>query len=402
MGVKGFPTLKTVRVTSKPGKPTILDYNGARSATEIVEAVKALIPNNVKRIDDKGLKEWLDKDNSTAKAILFSDKGTTSALIKAIANEYLGNVHFAQIRNKETDANKLFGIEKYPTLVVLPGGDKEAVAYDGELKKASMNDFLNKYAEPRKPSTREEDATKPKKASKESDQAKASKASSKLAEASASQASEQASEAAASATTITLGEPDATASPDPIVDEEGPKPVPVPNVPAISELATPEELQSKCLGPKTHTCILALLPPGAEPEAELSEESRSALTSLGQLEQKHKARGSHLFPFYSVAATNKGAETLGAALGLDGSSLHLIAVNGKKNWWREYDSTKGFGDVAVEDWVDGIRFGEGKKQKLPEGIVVSPAVAEEQSTAKGGEDTAKQEDSKQKIIHEDL
>ena len=422
MGIRGFPTLKTVRVTGKIGKPIITDYQGQRSATEIVDAVKSLIPNNVKRVEDKDLDGWLEKDSDQPKAILFSEKGTTSALIKALANDYLGNMPFAQIRTKEVEANKQFNIEKYPTLIVLPVGEKDAaekrsleairkgaVTYEGEMKKSAMNDFLSKYAELRKVEVLK-DSPKNEKPSKEADKAaKASKDSSKLAEASASQASEQASEAAASATTITLEEPDATSSPGPVVDEEGSAPAPVPNVPAIPEIATQEELQSKCLGPKTHTCVIALLPSPKSPESELPEDALTALSSLAKLEQKHKARGSHLFPFYAIPAVNIGGKSLKASLGLDADSLHLIAVSGKKNWWRQFDSQKGFGDVAVEGWVDGIRFGEGKKQKLPEGIVVE-IVAEAETETKAKETSEGQKevpadtgDEKQKpIIHEDL
>ena len=304
-------------------------------------------------------------------------------------------MNFAQIRSKETEANEMFGIEKYPTLVVLQGGDKEPVVFNGELKKDPMNEFLSKYAELRKPAPPKEEAPKAdKKAKKASEKAKASEDSAKFEEASASQASEQASDAAASASTITLEEPDATSSPGPIVDEEAPTPIPVPNVPAIPKLATPEELQSKCLGPKTPTCVLALLSAAADPAAELPEIAKTALASLSTLEQKHKARGSHLFPFYAIPEANIGAHSLKSSLGLDAGVLHLIAVNGKRSWWRQYDSEKGFGEVAVEGWVDGIRFGEGKKQKLPESLTLSKAEGE----------TPKAEESKdkQKPIHVEL
>ena len=169
MGVKGFPTLKTVRVTGATGKPIITDYNGARTATGIVDAVKDLLPNHVKRIEDKTLDGWLQENNETAKAILFSDKGTTSALIKALANDYYGNLAIAQIRDKEKEANSMFGISKYPSLVVLPGSDKAAIAYDGEMKKPAMTEFLSQYASvrqassPKKPKT---DKTKESKADK--------------------------------------------------------------------------------------------------------------------------------------------------------------------------------------------------------------------------------------------
>jgi hypothetical protein len=34
-----------------------------------------------------------------------------------------------------------------------------------------------------------------------------------------------------------------------------------------------------------------------------------------------------------------------------------------------------FGAVAVESWVDAIRLGDGTKEKLPEGIVVSAIIS---------------------------
>ena len=407
MGVKGFPTLKTVRPTGKLGKPIILDYNGERTATAIVEAVKALIPNVVKRIDDKGLNGWLSENNSTAKAILFSDKGTTSALIKVLANEYAGNMHFAQIRNKEEKAVSTFGITNYPTLLVLPGGEASAVVYDGELKKPAMNAFLSEYAELRKGVAPEKGKDKkPTKKDTKKDKKAESSDSSKFSKASASHASEDATEAAAGATTITLEEPGATESPDPIVNEDAPKPIVVPEVaPPLPSLETQEDVQAHCLGPKTPTCVLALLPAQGD-AAELSVNALAASSSLAELAQKHKARGGNLFPFYTVPAANVAAQAVRLALGLAKDEVELLAVNGKRAWWRHYDSSKGFGAIAVENWVDGIRFGEGKKQKLPEGLVVDTPVqakpAEESPAAEKPVEEEKKAEDKPPVLHEEL
>ncbi|KAL8799047.1 MAG: hypothetical protein Q9200_007638, partial [Gallowayella weberi] len=159
MGVQGFPTLKIVKPSKKSGKPTVEDYNGGRTTKDIVDAVKSAIPNNVKRISDKGLNSWLENNNDTAKAILFSEKGTTSALIKVLATDYLDRITFAQIRNKESAANEMFGITTYPTLVVLPGGAEPAIVFDGAFSKSAMKDFLDQYAS----STKSKTAPKPKK-----------------------------------------------------------------------------------------------------------------------------------------------------------------------------------------------------------------------------------------------
>ena len=146
MKVQGFPTLKTVKVTGTRGKPIIQDYNGPRTAAGIVEAAKQLIPNYVDRIEQKDFEDWLKKKNETAKAILFSNKGITSALIKSLANDYRISLTIAQVRDKEKEINSMFGITEYPSLVVLPGGDKSAVVYDGEMKKPAMSKFLSQYA----------------------------------------------------------------------------------------------------------------------------------------------------------------------------------------------------------------------------------------------------------------
>lgn len=171
MGVQGFPTLKVVR----PGKkrPVVEDYQGARSAKAIVDAVVEKIPNHVKRVGDKDLDGFLEE--KTAKAILFTEKGTTSALLRALAIDFLGSVQFAQIRNKEKKAVDKFGVEKFPTLVLLPGGDKEALVYDGELKKDPMVEFISQVAAPNpNPATAKPDSKKAK--TKDSKEAKKEKA----------------------------------------------------------------------------------------------------------------------------------------------------------------------------------------------------------------------------------
>src|SRR5436305_2969349 len=122
MGVKGFPTLKIVKPGSKPGRPIVEDYQGARTAKAIVDAVVDKIPNHVQKLHDSGLSAWLAKNNDTAKAILFTEKGTTSALLKSVAVDFLGGISVAQARSKESATVEMFGISEFPSLVLLLGG----------------------------------------------------------------------------------------------------------------------------------------------------------------------------------------------------------------------------------------------------------------------------------------
>jgi protein disulfide-isomerase A6 len=357
MGVQGFPTLKIMTPSKKPGKPRVEDYQGARSAKAIVDAVVDRIPNHVKKVTDKEVDQWLSQDEESPKAILFTEKGTTSALIRALAIEFLGSINVAQIRSKESAAVEKFGIEKFPTLVLVPGGGKEHIVYDGELQKKPMVEFLSQVAAPNPDPAPAKTKNKPAKSAK-----------------------------ASSSVVLEDEENKPTGSPDPkVVSDDVPKPaqVPIP-APPIESLATPEALESACLTPKSGTCVLALLPEPSEPDAELSGPAKEALVSLSEIVHKHAQRQSKLFPFYSVPAINTGAKTLRSGLGLsdDAKTVEIIALNGRRGWWRRYEPSgdAAYGLAPVETWVDAIRLGEGAKSKLPDGVVVAEKEAEKEAS----------------------
>ena len=377
MGVQGFPTLKIVKPSSKKsGKPIVEDYQGPRTASGIVDAVKAAIPNNVKKMSDKGLSAFLDSSNDTSKAILFSDKGTTSALMKVLANEYLGSMTFAQIRNKEATAVDTFGVTEFPTLIVLPGGRKEPVKYEGSFKKGPMKYFLDEYASIiSKSDNQKQEPLKEKKVNKASNEEpiRSEEIASSFSAASSAHASAEASDEAAGATSVTLeAESNPTESPDPVASPDAPKPVAVPNqAEPIPDLLEEKYLQERCLGEKTSTCVLALLPDVGDGEI-LPDAANSALSSLAELAEKHLLRQTKLFPFYSVPSKNTGSTTLRDALKLgDNKAFELVAVNARRGWWRKYEG-ENFDLVSVENWIDNIRFGEGQKEKLPATLIDSP------------------------------
>lgn len=343
MGVQGFPTLKIVRPGKKPGRPVVEDYKGARSAKAIVDAVVDKIPNHVKRVGDKDIEDFLKEGNDTAKAILFTDKGTTSALLRALAIDFLGSIQVAQIRDKEKKAVGTFGISKFPTLVLLPGGDKEAIGYSGELKKEPMVDFLAQVAAPN-PDPAPGKAKADKKGKKDSKKVEDSKA--------------------------------VTPDPDALTEDSGPR---------IEALDNQALLEKECLTAKSHNCFLALLPSKSDATAPLPEDAKTALASLAEILKKHSKGGHRLFPIYSVPVDNEGAAKLRKELGLKADEVELIVTSAKKGWWKHYSGSD-FSQKSVEGWIDGIKMGEGKKEKLPKGVVVEakeePKVETEQEQIK--------------------
>lgn len=367
MGVQGFPTLKIVRPGKKAGKPTVEDYQGPRSAKGIVDAVKDKVPNIVKRVNDKNLDEWLQENKDSAKAILFSDKGVVSATMRALAIDFAGVISVAQIKESEKTAVEKYGVTEFPSLILIPAGSEEPIKHEGKVEKEAMVKFLSQVAPPNPDCP----GPKEKKPKTKKDSKKESKSSSKFAKASASHKSADKSSAAASATAETVEEPiAATESPDPnIKTEDTPDPVelPVGDVrPSVPSIADADELQSLCLNEQAKTCILAILPPDDATDAAMS--AMSVITTLGSIHKKH---GAKLFPFVTVPPSNPLADKLRSALALGtDDTLHLVATHGKRAWYKKYPSSK-FGAQEVESWVDAIRMGEGKKEKLPESLLAA-------------------------------
>jgi protein disulfide-isomerase A6 len=380
MGVQGFPTLKIVKPGSKPGQPLVEDYQGARTAKAIVETVVDKIPNHVQKLHDSELGVWLAKNNDTAKAILFTDKGTISALLKSVAIDFLGGITVAQVRSKESASVEMFGISKFPSLVLLPGGEQEPLFYDGEMKKEPIVAFLSQITPPNPdPAPKKAKASSPKKAKPSSSKA------STFSEASESHKSADASHFAESASEITLEHPP-TESPDPIVRPTE-TPISVPEVaPPIPTLSTPAEVKSICFAPRSGTCVLALLPSQPESQTVLAQPVTDALAGMAEIAEKHVKRQAKIFPFFAVPADNEVAKTIRGDLGLKPhTELEIVAVNMKRSWWRRYQG-ESFDLISIEGFVDAIKLGEGAKERLPDGFFSE--VVEEASASQDSETAA--------------
>lgn len=364
MGVQGFPTLKIVKPGKKAGRPIVEDYQGPRTAKGIVEAVKDKIPNHVKRVTDKTLDEWLAEDS--AKAVLLTDKGTTSPLLKALAIDFLGSISVAQIRDKEANAVSTLGVTSFPTLLLLPVGTTEPIVYDGEMTKEAMSAFLSQIAPPNPDPAPK--ASKPKSSKFTQDAKKSKSASSAFSKASASHESADSSASKATQTGETLendGPP--TESPNPIVDtDDTQKPIKLPEVaPIIPTLSTLEELQQACFTKTSKTCILAFQ---LSTELETGSATEQVILSLSDIHHKHTIGGHKLFPFYSVPAS--AGDEIRNALSLPGDNTpHLIAVNAKRSWLKKFPGAD-LDRAALEDWVDAIRMGDGAKEALPDELIV--------------------------------
>lgn len=79
-----------------------------------------------------------------SKVILFTDKPTTTPLYKALSVDF-GGLWMGEVKKSEKQVLDLFGIQSFPTLLVLKPGE-EASVYSGKLKYQPLFDYLSTLA----------------------------------------------------------------------------------------------------------------------------------------------------------------------------------------------------------------------------------------------------------------
>lgn len=359
-GVQGFPTLKTFRPGKKAGRPVVEDYKGPRTATSITEEVVKQINNHVTKLTDKDIEAFVTGEGP--KAILFTEKGTTSALLRSIAIDYLSVIKVGQVRNKEKAAVEKYGIEKFPTLVLIPdGAGAQPVTYNGELNKADMVEFLKQAGVPNP------DPAPPKKKTEKRSEAKTGTKPSKEKE-----------------TSTTAAEPETSTEPETATQSETTEAAPeepiAPVILSINTIISYDQLVKLCLHSKAHTCVLSHVPAGG------SESGDKATASLSELNTKYIRNKRHAFAMYTVPADVEGTSMVREALGL-GSGVEIVAINVRRKWWRQYAGD--FGVESIEAWLDAMRLGQGEKNKLPEELIVyeEETTSSEEASSEAGEAT---------------
>lgn len=373
-GVQGFPTLKIVKPGKKPGRPVVEDYQGPREAKAIVAAVSDKITNHVKRLQADTLDAWV-QESTRPKAMLFSEKGTTAPLVKALAIDFLGVIDIAQVRSKEQAAVDKYEVTKFPTIVLLNGDGTTLASYDGEVSKEALTQFLSQAASPNPdPAPKKAKSSVKPSGTKKSKSASASSAFSKASEAHKSSDFEEHLE---HASTIILGDDMPTESPLPIVDHKQ-KPMVVADAPPpLTTLATSSELRSACLQPSSAHCVLIMLPRQETEETQVTGDAAEALSGFAAVEEKYSKRKAKIFPAYAVPSSNEEATVLREALGLKPETeVDVFVLNVKKGWWKKY-SKSAFDAKSIESFMDDVRFGEGVKHKLPTNFFTKSDTAEE-------------------------
>ncbi|TQS35130.1 hypothetical protein Golomagni_04459 [Golovinomyces magnicellulatus] len=319
-GITGFPTLKISKPRKTNGKPIVEEYQGARSVKDIVETLIDKIQNYVEKPSQENIDNWI-QDADGALAILFTTKPKINPLLKALAIEFKGGIKFAHVQISESDKSIIdrFEIKKLPTLMLLKDGKESGrLLHDGEMKKDILVKFLSQAVPPNPdpaPLKVKENITKP------------------------------------------------------IAPEvEAQKPIiPPVSVSPLVVLDKKDELIGTCLGLKTGTCLLVFSPESAD------KNTLSLIDAMTQITHKRKQHKRSSIPAYILPESNPKYATLKDVLSLT-DKAEVIAINGKRSWWRHLTNVDFASPSTVESsldtWMSSIQLGEGEKMTLPASLII--------------------------------
>jgi thioredoxin-like negative regulator of GroEL/DnaJ-domain-containing protein 1 len=122
-------------------------YRGIKKWEDIFDFGAKKMQSFVRSINNENYGDFISENPSQHKVILFSQRKSTSPLLKALSKHFKGKLSFGFVRQSETELVQRFGIQKFPTVFVISEPDTfKGVAYDGPLTRDTLEKFLNQYA----------------------------------------------------------------------------------------------------------------------------------------------------------------------------------------------------------------------------------------------------------------
>jgi curved DNA-binding protein CbpA len=122
-------------------------YRGIKKWEDVFNYGAKRMQSFVRVINKDNYGDFVNDNPTQHKIVLFTQRKTTPPLLKALSKHFKGKLSFGEIRQSETELAQRFGIDKFPTLVVISEPENyKGINYDGPLKRDNLEKFLNQYA----------------------------------------------------------------------------------------------------------------------------------------------------------------------------------------------------------------------------------------------------------------
>jgi protein disulfide-isomerase A6 len=122
-------------------------YRGKEDINSMANAAARKMQNFVSIITESNYPSFCEREKTKHHVILFTDKKSTPAILKSLSKKYIDRLLIGEVRISETNLIQKFGIDVFPTLVILTDSEQfKAERYQGELKADQLWKFLDNYA----------------------------------------------------------------------------------------------------------------------------------------------------------------------------------------------------------------------------------------------------------------
>jgi len=140
------------------------EYSGKMTWKEITSFGMNSIPgDSVLGVRASNLDQFLFEETEGAtlpKVFLFSDKTSTPPLYKAVARNMKKSFRFGVISYLEKELLERYNVEKFPTILVVPAGNRPPTVYNGDVSFQAITEYLKKQASIHLPQKKERDVGK--------------------------------------------------------------------------------------------------------------------------------------------------------------------------------------------------------------------------------------------------
>ena len=162
--IEGFPTLLTYRPpktfldsTPRSQQYAIQTYENERTSSGIVKAMKGTVKSYSKKLSLLKLPKFLSSvdSNSLPKVLMITDKAQNSPMYKVLAVDFKGSLEFFHL-TINNDSEKVLVRDSIPEIaesfevpsLVVVNPTEGVVAYEGEMKKTPVAEFLTRFGVP--------------------------------------------------------------------------------------------------------------------------------------------------------------------------------------------------------------------------------------------------------------
>lgn len=122
-------------------------YTGEMNWKSISRAATKMMQSFVSIVTSDNYEQFVQRDPSKYKVLLFTERKTTPPIYKALSKQYKDKLLMGEVRSSEAQLVRHFGISEFPKiLVITEPHSHQGEVYNGEIKIDLITKFLNNYS----------------------------------------------------------------------------------------------------------------------------------------------------------------------------------------------------------------------------------------------------------------